>query len=103
MMTPTFNARISGNHLIASLNDDTPIFSLNVSEDPSFWIEGGTLMVSLNTDSSHPVYRALDYKEAEQLLSVITRVLSDRKPKIKWKKTLLPAAALLVSCFAVWR
>ncbi|QIQ92906.1 hypothetical protein GSH13_30635 (plasmid) [Klebsiella pneumoniae] len=60
-------------------------------------------MVSLNTDSSHPVYRALDYKEAEQLLSVITRVLSDRKPKIKWKKTLLPAAALLVSCFAVWR
>ena len=47
MMTPTFNARISGNHLIASLNDDTPIFSLNVSEDPSFWIEGGTLMVSL--------------------------------------------------------
>ncbi len=40
MMTPTFNARISGNHLIASLNDDTPIFSLNVSEDPSFWIEG---------------------------------------------------------------
>ncbi|QPQ49681.1 hypothetical protein I7S93_28305 (plasmid) [Klebsiella pneumoniae] len=40
-------------------------------------------MVSLNTDSSHPVYRALDYKEAEQLLSVITRVLSDRKPKNK--------------------
>ena len=103
MMTPTFNARISGNHLIASLNDDTPIFSLNVSKDPSFWIEGGTLMVSLNTDSSHPVYRALDYKEAEQLLFVITRVLSDRKPKIKWKSTLLPAAALLVTCFAVWR
>lgn len=103
MMTPTFNARISGNNLIASLNDDTPIFSLNVSEDPSFWIEGGTLMVSLNTDSSHPIYRALDYKEAEQLLSVITRVLSDRKPKIKWKSTLLPAAALLVTCLAVWR
>jgi hypothetical protein len=26
MMTPTFNARISGNNLIASLNDDKPIF-----------------------------------------------------------------------------
>nr|HDI1610990.1 hypothetical protein [Klebsiella pneumoniae] len=103
MMTPTFNARISGNNLIASLNDDTPIFSLNVSEDPSFWIEGGTLMVSLNTDSSHPVYRALDYKEAEQLLSVITLVLCNRKPKMKWKNTILPAAALLVTCFAVWR
>lgn len=103
MITPLFNARISGNNLIASLKDDTPIFSLNVSEDPSFWIEGGTLMVSLNTDSSHPVYRALDYKEAEQLLSVITQVLSKRKPKIKWKSTILPAAALLVTCFAVWR
>jgi TrbB protein len=60
-------------------------------------------MVSLNTDSSHPVYRALDYKEAEQLLSVITLVLCNRKPKMKWKNTILPAAALLVTCFAVWR
>ncbi|HHD7482037.1 TPA: thioredoxin fold domain-containing protein [Klebsiella oxytoca] len=103
MIAPTYNARISGNHLIASLNNDTPIFSLNVSEDPSFWIEGATLMVNLNTDSSHPVYRALDYKEAENLLSVITRELSNRKPRKQWKTEMILGAVVLVSCFAVWR
>lgn len=100
-----FDARIAGNNLIAyaSLENRNPIFSLNVSDDPSFWIEKSTLMVNLNTGISHPVYRAWDYKAAEQLLSVVTDVLSRRKPKKKWNDAVLLGAVLLASCVVIWR
>ncbi|WP_061800073.1 thioredoxin fold domain-containing protein [Serratia ficaria] len=100
-----FDARIAGNTLIAyaSLESRNPVFSLNVSDAPSFWIEESTLMVNLNTGISHPVYRAWDYKAAEQLLSVVTDTLSKRKPPKKWKEKILLGAAILFMGLIGWR